>query len=369
MKDRTSILHCFVKSQENTKQKDLVRYEPVICPYCISGCGMYLVVKEDRVVGVEPKKDYPLNEGETCIKGGSAYKFFDHPDRLWTPLVHGKACSWEEAFSPVAEKFSSVGPEEFGALGSGKTSNEESYLLQKFTRAVMHSNNVEYCARFCHSATVAGLGPTVGSEVMQASQLDLDRADCILLAGVNLSENFPGIARRIRRAREKGAKAGCILYDEGITQHVTGSDNIKLLADLALLTGHIGSPGTGVNPLRGQISAPDLGNVKKAFENMDFLVVQDIFMTETAELADLACGKWGLERGERDGTVIEVCSVDIPLSKLAHNLSKVASSLFRYHPGEDRDAPLPYSDIPEDERRSQSPDLQHPEAVGRTNSS
>lgn len=86
-------------------------------------------------------------------------------------------------------------------------------------------------------------------------------------------------------------------------------------------------------------------------------------------MADLACGKWGLERGERDGTVIEVCSVDIPLSKLAHNLSKVASSLFRYHPGEDRDAPLPYSDIPEDERRSQSPDLQHPEAVGRTNSS
>ncbi|MBA7484806.1 Formate dehydrogenase H [subsurface metagenome] len=200
---------------------------------------------------------------------------------------------------------------------------------------------------------------------MQTSQLDLDRADCILLAGVNLSENFPGIARRIRRAREKGAKAGCILYDEGITQHVTGSDNIKLLADLALLTGHIGSPGTGVNPLRGQISgegsgdmgcvnvfypgfkrvgpdtakhfeqlwgvqdlpakpgktymdiintckvvyavgvntmisAPDLGNVKKAFENMDFLVVQDIFMTETAELADLVFP--GAAWVEREGT-------------------------------------------------------------------
>ena len=69
------------------------------------------------------------------------------------------------------------------------------------------------------------------------------------------------------------------------------------------------------------------------------------------------------------GQCEDVCSVDIPLSKLAHNFSKVASSLFRYHPGEDRDAPLPYSDIPEDERRSQSPDLQHPEAVGRTNSS
>jgi predicted molibdopterin-dependent oxidoreductase YjgC len=308
---------------------------------------MYLVVRDGRVIGVESKKDYPLNEGKICIKGNSAYKFLDHPDRLRTPLVGGKRSSWEEALSLVAEKFSGVAPEDFGALGSGKTSNEESYLLQKFTRVIMHSNNVEYCARFCHSATVAGLGPTVGSGVMQTSQLDLDRADCVLVAGVNLSENFPGIARRIRRAREKGAKVivldprstltvksladlhlqirpgtdatllngmikiildrglqndefirgrtvgfedlagsvaglelqeverisgvasrkieeaallyaraatGCILFDEGITQHVSGSDNIKLLADLALITGHIGRPGTGVNPMRGQIS-------------------------------------------------------------------------------------------------------------------
>jgi formate dehydrogenase alpha subunit len=435
-----------------------MRYEAAICPYCTSGCGMYLVVDEGHVVGVESKKDHPLNEGKTCIKGGSAYKFLDHPDRLRTPLIGGKRSSWDEALSLVAERFSKFSPEQFGVLGSGKTSNEESYLLQKFTRVVMHNNNVEYCARFCHSATVAGLGPTVGSGVMQTSQLDLDKADCILLAGVNVSENFPGIARRIRRAREKGAKVvvldprstltvrcladrhlqirpgtdasllngmvkvileqnlqnhefiaerttgfeelkssvaaldlaevqritgvepqkieeaaalyaraktGCILFDEGITQHVSGSDNIKLLADLALLTGHIGRPGTGVNPLRGQISgegsgdmgcvnvfypgfkrvgpetarhfeqlwgaadlpdkpgksymdiintcrgiyavgvnpmmsAPDLGSVRKALESLDFLVVQDIFMTETAELADvvLPAAAWV----EREGT-------------------------------------------------------------------
>jgi len=449
-----------------------MRYEPTVCPYCTSGCGMYLVVEEGRVLGVEPRKDYPLNEGKTCIKGSSAYKFLDHPDRLSKPLVRGKACSWDEAFSLVAEKFGGIEPGQFGVLGSGKTSNEESYLLQKFTRAVMLSNNVEYCARFCHSATVAGLGPTVGSGVMQTSQMDLDRADCLILAGVNISENFPGIARRIRRARDRGArvivldprvtltvknlgdlhlqplpgtdaallngmikvildrdlqnngfiserttgfeelkisvsgldlaevhrisgveaqkieyaaelyagaKAGCILYDEGITQHVSGSDNIKLLADLALLTGHIGRPGTGVNPLRGQISgegsgdmgcvnvfypgfkrvgpetarhfeqlwgvnnlpaepgksymdiinscktiyavgvnpmmsAPDSTGVKRALESLEFLVVQDIFMTETAELADvvLPAAAWV----EREGTHTGVDRRVIKINKI-----------------------------------------------------
>jgi formate dehydrogenase alpha subunit len=436
----------------------MVRYEATICPYCTSGCGIYLVVKDGRVVGTEARKDYPLNEGRTCIKGSNAYKFLGHPERLTTPLIGGKACSWEQALGLVAEKLRGVAPAEFGALGSGKTSNEESYLLQKFARVVMRTNNVEYCARFCHSATVAGLGPTVGSGVMQTSQLDIDRADCLLVAGVNPSENFPGIARRIRRARDKGAKVivvdpratltvrsladlhlqlnpgtdaalfdgmikiildrklqndvfiaartvgleelrasvakldlawvehttcvplwkieeaalayaeattGCILFDEGITQHVSGSGNIKLLADLALLTGHIGRPGTGVNPLRGQISgegsgdmgcvnvfypgfrkvgaesaaafeklwgveglpsdngktymdiintcravymvgvnpmisAPDSNRVKKSLEGLDFLVVQDIFMTETARLADvvLPAAAWV----EREGT-------------------------------------------------------------------
>jgi formate dehydrogenase alpha subunit len=435
-----------------------LHYEPTICPYCTSGCGIYLVLKDGEIVGEEPRKNYPLNEGKNCIKGNNAYKFLSHPDRLKTPLIQGRASSWDEAISLIAERFKGVSPEGFGVLGSGKTSNEESYLLQKFTRVVMHTNNVEYCARFCHSATVAGLGPTLGSGVMQTSQLDLDQADCILVAGVNLSENFSGIARRIKRAREKGTKVivmdpritmtvksladmhlqlrpgtdaaalnamikiildeglqndefistrtvgfeqlktsvedldleecekitgvtlkqmrqaalsyakahrGCILFDEGITQHISGSDNIKLLADLALLTGHIGKPGTGANPMRGQISgegsgdmgcvnvfypgfklvspeaaeqfqelwgvealpskpgksymdiintckavyvvgvnpmisAPDSSSVRKALEGLDFLVVQDIFMTETAELADvvLPAAAWV----EREGT-------------------------------------------------------------------
>jgi len=437
---------------------EMFSYRQTICPYCTSGCGLYLVVKNGRIIGQEPMKSYPTNEGKLCIKGNNTYKLLSHPERLTEPLIKGGKASWEKVLKLIAEKFDGVSAEDFGMIGSGKTSNEEGYILQKFARVVMNTNNIEYCARFCHSATVAGLGPAVGSGVMQTSQLHIDQADCVFLAGVNLQENFPGIARRIRSAKNNGTKVivldpritataknladihlqlkpgtdavvlnamikviidngleneqfikartvdyeelkafvsnidleevqkitfvpldkirasaaafakaakGCILYDEGITQHITGSDNVKLLANLVLLTGHIGKPGTGVNPMRGQISgegsgdmgcvnvfypgfkrvseetatyfqklwgvdklpcepgrtfmdvintckviymvgvnpmisAPDSNNVRKSLEGLDFLVVQDIFMTETAELADvvLPAATWV----EREGT-------------------------------------------------------------------
>ena len=425
---------------------------PTICPYCGSGCGLYLVLKDGRIVDTEPWKDHPVNEGTNCPKGKAAHRYLRAEGRLTTPLIRkdGALCpaSWDEALELVAARLREAEPGSFGALGSGKTTNEESYVLQKFVRVVMGTNNIEYCARFCHSATVAGLLPTVGAGVMQTSQLDLDRPDCVIIAGVNVRETFPMIARRLLRARRRGAdlividprktatarqlgthhlqvrpgtdaallnamlrvildeglentefirarttgldelrrhlsgspleelaatasvpveqireaarayaraKTGCILYDEGITQHITGADNVKSLANLALLTGQIGRPGTGVNALRGQIngegtgdmgclnvfypgfkslkkdpegtvaffqekwgveglpskpgmhyvdilhkcrsiyavgvnpvvSAPDSNSVKRSLEDLDFLVVQDIFLTETAELADV----------------------------------------------------------------------------------
>jgi formate dehydrogenase alpha subunit len=426
-----------------------VEYVPTICPYCGCGCGIYLVLKDGRIVGAEPWKEHPVNEGTNCPKGKSSYKFLYSDDRLKTPLVREngtfKETSWEEALDLVAERLKGVAPESFGVIASGKTTNEESYVLQKFARVIMGTNNIEYCARFCHSATVAGLLPTVGSGVMETSQLDVERADCVIIAGTNIKETFPMIARQVLRAKRNGAtvividprrtataryladihlqieagtdaalingmmsvilaeglenkefmeartagfdelrtalsaaspeqaaditgvplekireaatayakaKTGCILYDEGITQHTTGTDNVMALADLALLTGHIGRPGTGVNSLRGQINGegtgdmgclnvfypgfkrvgqetadffkdawgveelpaepgltymdilqkckaiylvganpvmagPDSTNIKKALDALDFLVVQDIFLTETAQHADV----------------------------------------------------------------------------------
>jgi len=135
-----------------------ISYRPTICPYCTSGCGLYLVVKDGKVIGQEPMKSYLTNEGKLCIKGNNTYKLLSHPDRLQKPLVNGKECSWGKALGLIAKKFEGVSAEDFGIIGSGKTSNEEGYILQKFARVVMKTNNIEYCARFCHSATVAGLG-------------------------------------------------------------------------------------------------------------------------------------------------------------------------------------------------------------------
>ena len=439
-----------------------IEYVPTICPYCSCGCGIYLVVKDGRIIGEEPWKAHPVNEGKNCPKGKNAYQFLYSEDRLTKPLIKRNGrfeeASWEEALELIATKLKGIPPESFGMIVSGKNSNEDAYMLQKFSRVVMGSNNVEYCARYCHSPTVAGLLPAVGSGVMETSEIDLELADCFIIAGVNIKENFPLIARRVLRAKNKGAKVividprktataryladihlqlksgtdaalinamiriilaeglenkgfidsrtagidelrnfvssldlkqaesitgvsidkireaaiayakaktGCILYDQGVNQHSTGSDNVKLLANLALLTGHIGKPGTGLNPMRGQINgegsgdmgcvnvfypgfkrvgeetanlfeemwgvdklpaqpgltytdilhkckaiyvvgtnpmvaAPDVNSVRRSLENLDLLVVQDIFPTETAQLAHvvLPAATWV----EREGT-------------------------------------------------------------------
>ena len=439
-----------------------IKYVPTICPYCSCGCGIYLVIKDGRIIGQEPWKDHPVNEGTNCPKGKNAYAYIYSEDRLKMPLVRKngvfKESSWEEALNLVSSKLKEAAPEKFGLIASCRNSNEDAYVIQKFARVVMGTNNVEYCGRLCHSSAVAGLVPTMGSGVMQTSQLEIELADCIFLAGVNLKETFPMISRRVLRAKDRGAKViytdprntataryladihlqlksgtdaalinammsiilaeglenkefiatrtagldelrnflskidlkqaeeltgvpiekireaaityaraerGCILYNQGICQHTVGGDNVKLHADLALLCGHAGKPGSGVNSMRGQINGegsgdmgclcvfypgfkrvseeaakffedawgvsnlptkpgmtyidqlynckflymiggdpmmvvPDVNSVKKVLQNMNFIVVQDIFLTEIAKLAHvvLPAATWV----EREGT-------------------------------------------------------------------
>jgi len=335
-----------------------IEYIATICPYCSCGCGLYLVVKDGKIIGQEPWKEHPINEGSSCPKGKNAYEYIYSKDRLTVPLIRKNGslqeASWNEALTLIASKLREATPDTFGFIASCRNSNEDSYVMQKFTRVVMGSNNIEYCGRLCHSPAAAALIPAMGSGAMQTSQLELEQPDCFFLAGVNLQETFPMITRRVLRAKARGArviytdprktatannladihlqlksgtdaillnammriilnegledkefiasktagfdelrdslsnvdleeaeaitgvpldkireaavtyasaKRGCILYDQGISQHYIGTDNVRNHANLALLCGHAGKPGSGVNPLRGQINGEGGGDM------------------------------------------------------------------------------------------------------------
>ena len=125
------------------------------CVYCGSGCTLYLEVLDGEIVGVLPDKTHPISQGRLCIKGWNAGAFVQHPDRLTTPLIRRddrlEEATWDEALALVAAKLGAIrdtsGPDSIGFLASAKCTNEENYVLQKFARAVIKTNNVDHCAR------------------------------------------------------------------------------------------------------------------------------------------------------------------------------------------------------------------------------
>lgn len=186
---------------------------PTICPYCGCGCGLNLVCRDGKVVGVEPWKRHPVNEGKLCPKGNFAHEFIHSPDRLTTPLIRKNGvlteATWEEALALVAEKFSEIrdkhSPDAIGVFASAKATNEENYLLQKFARTVLKTPHIDHCARLCHSSTVSGLAKSFGSGAMTNSIKDIEEAKCIFIIGSNTFEAHPLIARRILKAKNNGA--------------------------------------------------------------------------------------------------------------------------------------------------------------------
>ena len=441
------------------------------CPYCGVGCTLELRIREGRIIGAGAGVPGSLNGFSLCVKGRFGLDFVHHPDRLTKPLLRRDGelveASWEEALDAVASRLGAVieesGPDAVAFLSSAKATNEENYLLQKFARAVVGTNNIDHCARLCHSPTVAGLAATLGSGAMTNSIADLEKAEVILLTGSNTTVNHPVLAEALKRSvlrggmrlilvdprdldisryaemhlkpapgtdvawingmarviideglcdedfvRERtegfeelreglssydpqrveeitgipagelkaaarlyaGAGSAAILYAMGITQHISGTDNVMALANLALLTGNLGKEGAGINPLRGQnnvqgacdmgalpnvftgyrrvddaeaagkfarawerdlpvrpgltvvemveaagrgeiramfvmgenplVTDPDTGHVEEALRNLDLLVVQDIFLTETASLADVVLP--GACFAEKEGT-------------------------------------------------------------------
>ena len=128
---------------------------PTICPYCGCGCGIALEVLDGRLMRTFPLKTSPVNEGKLCLKGYSAHEFVTSPHRLTHPLLRGKEglveTSWEAALNHVVSRLQEIltqyGPDHIGFLASAKCTNEENYLLQKFCRAAVGTNNIDHCAR------------------------------------------------------------------------------------------------------------------------------------------------------------------------------------------------------------------------------
>ena len=191
-----------------------VEFVKTTCPYCGTGCGLVLQVRDGRVVGNYPDRDHPVSKGSLCIKGWSAHEFIHHPKRLTTPLLRKgenfHPIPWDEAIDLVVERLGRTaethGGDAIGGLCSAKCTNEENYLFQKLIRAGFQTNNVEHCARLCHGPTVAGMSQALGSGAMTNSIKDLEGAKCILIMGSNAAETFPIVMGEIYRARDRGAR-------------------------------------------------------------------------------------------------------------------------------------------------------------------
>ena len=437
-----------------------------ICSYCGVGCGLYLGVRGGVIVNVRGDRDNPVTKGNLCVKGRFGYDYVNSPERLTSPLIKRDGefveATWEEALNLVASKLASYKGDQFAVISSAKCTNEENYVVQKFARAAMGTNNVDHCARLCHAPSVAGLAQSFGSGAMTNSIGEIEDAACIFAIGTNTTVAHPIIGLGIRNAVQNGSrlvvanprqidlcrfaelwlchrpgtdvallmgmmwvivdealldasfieqrcngfdvfkeslrsfdldfveqttgvprqqmveaariyatsKPATILYAMGITQHSHGTDNVLATSNLAMLTGNVGRPSSGVNPLRGQnnvqgacdmgvlpnvypgyqrvdnpsirqqfeaawgcnlndspgltlteifeaayqrqvkalyiigenpvLSEPDARHAQDALEELEFLVVQDIFCTETARLAHVVLP--GTTFAEKDGT-------------------------------------------------------------------
>ena len=330
------------------------------CPYCGVGCGINIRVGEnERIIGIDDDPDNLSSKGMLCVKGRFGTGFVHHPDRLRTPLIRDEngvlqPASWDEALDLVADKLVQYRGS-FASVASAKATNEDAYALQKFTRVVMGTNNVDHCTRLCHSPSVQAMLVQLGSGATSNSYEDYENAGCLLVVGADPGSNHPVITSFMRRAiDDHGAKlivinpkridlcdrahlwlrpmpgtdvallnaianavvneglvdrefvgnrteqfdewwkvvesctpeyaepitgvpaedirqaarwyssppfsGSCLIWGMGITQHTMGTRNAHALLNLALVTGQMGRPGSGISPLRGQNNVQGCGD-------------------------------------------------------------------------------------------------------------
>ena len=189
----------------------IARAVETTCPYCGVGCGIELRVRDDARLAVMAD-DVPKNRsslGMLCVKGRFATGFVHARDRITRPMIkrdgRWRDVTWDEALDAAADGLARHRGR-FGALASAKATNEDGYLVQKFCRVVMGTNDVDHCTRLCHSPSVEAMLASMGSGATSNSYQDYEEAGCLMVVGADASANHPVIAVRLRRAVSRGAR-------------------------------------------------------------------------------------------------------------------------------------------------------------------
>lgn len=186
-----------------------VKRTKTVCTYCAVGCSFEVWTRDRHILKMEAK-DGPANGVSTCIKGKFAWGHINSDDRLVKPLLRkGDSfveISWDEALDLIQQKFTDIkqkhGPDALAFIASSKCTNEESYVMQKLARAVVGTNNIDNCARYCQNPATTGLQRTVGYGADSGAIADIERAGLVLIVGANPAENHPVLATRVKRSHK-----------------------------------------------------------------------------------------------------------------------------------------------------------------------
>jgi len=186
------------------------------CAYCGVGCSFRAEMKGAELVRMVPDKDGKANRGHSCVKGRFAFGYATHPDRITTPMIRAKISdpwkevSWDEAIAHTASEFKRIQAEHgrgaVGGITSSRCSNEETYLVQKLVRAAFGNNNVDTCARVCHSPTGYGLKTTLGESAGTQDFDSVMKSDVMMVIGANPTDGHPVFASRMKSRLREGAK-------------------------------------------------------------------------------------------------------------------------------------------------------------------
>lgn len=214
------------------------------CAYCGVGCAFNVETRGGEVVRMTPFKDGKANEGHACVKGRFAFGYTSHKDRITQPMIRDsideawREVSWQEAIDFTARRFREIqmeyGRDSIGGITSSRCSNEETFLVQKLIRAGFGNNNVDTCARVCHSPTGYGLKTTLGESAGTQSFESVAKADVVMLIGANPTEAHPVFGSRLKRRLREGARL--IVVDPRKTELVD-SPHVRAAFHLQLLPG------------------------------------------------------------------------------------------------------------------------------------